>query len=80
MIISQIFNVFVILYFRLNLHLIKMEREDNTKKQWNPTDQQYISSLITQEAVNATWREGTYFWCLTRNIQVFQIFYIQLLL
>ena len=47
------FQVLVILYFRLNLRLIEMEKEYNIKKRWNMTDQRYISSLITQEAVNA---------------------------
>ena len=47
------FQVLVILYFWLNLHLIKMEKEYNIKERWNMTDQRYISSLITQEAVNA---------------------------
>ena len=47
------FQVLVILYFRLNLRLIAMEKEYNIKKRWNMTDQQYISSFITQEAVNA---------------------------
>jgi hypothetical protein len=63
----------------LNSRLIKMERQYNVIRRWNPTDQQCISLLIIQEAVNAkqtrdmllvSGRRRCFFYHWRRNILV----------
>ena len=47
------YHCLIIYLLSLNSRLIKIEKEHDIKTRWSPTDQQYISSLTTQECVNA---------------------------